>query len=90
MKEVIECPANGVIRCIIHSLPLSGSDYFLSPFLEVSGEVQDHIEGALSLAVEDGDFYGTGRLYPPGWRGKGVLVPHGWMTPKVTGSTVQS
>jgi len=26
--------------------------------------------------VVDGDFYGTGRLYPEGWRGKGVLVNH--------------
>jgi lipopolysaccharide transport system ATP-binding protein len=82
-KELIECPPNGVIRCIIQALPLSGSDYFLSPFLEVNGEVQDHINAALTLSVEDGDFYGTGRLYPAGWRGKGVLVPHGWATPKV-------
>jgi hypothetical protein len=30
------------------------------------------------LQVVDGDFFGSGRQYPEGWEGKGVLVPHEW------------
>ena len=71
-------PASGQIRCLIPRLPLTQSEYLLSPFLEVSREIEDWIRGAVVLSVVDGDFFGTGKLYPEGWRGKGVLVPHQW------------
>ena len=69
----------GTIRCVIPSLPLSQNQYLLSLFLEVNHEIEDWIINAIELDVIDGDFYGTGRLYPEGWRGKGVLVPHHWI-----------
>jgi lipopolysaccharide transport system ATP-binding protein len=72
-------PASGTIRCVIPRLPLSQNQYLLTLFLEVNREIEDWILNAIELDVVDGDFYGTGRLYPDGWRGKGVLVPHQWV-----------
>jgi lipopolysaccharide transport system ATP-binding protein len=75
-------PPEGVIRCVFPRFPLTGSEYQISPYLEVNGTTQDSIEGAGTILVEDGDFYGSGKLYPPGWQGKGVLVEHQWILPK--------
>jgi hypothetical protein len=71
-------PGTGVLRCTIPRLPLSGSDYILTLYLEVGGVTEDYLSTAASLTVEDDDFYGQGKLYPPGWKGKGVLVQHEW------------
>lgn len=78
IRDPLTLPSSGTIRCIIPSLPLSQSQYLLTLFLQVNGEIEDWIQNAIELEVIDGDFYGTGRLYPPGWRGQGVLVPHQW------------
>jgi lipopolysaccharide transport system ATP-binding protein len=59
-------------------LPLSGSDYVLAPYIEVSGTTEDFLMTGASLSVEDDEFFGQGKLYPPGWQGKGVLVAHDW------------
>ncbi|HKX30506.1 MAG TPA: ABC transporter ATP-binding protein [Blastocatellia bacterium] len=79
IHDPIMLPPAGTIRCLIPRFPLSQSQYLLTIFLEVNREVEDWILNAIELEVVDGDFYGTGRLYPDGWRGKGVLVPHDWM-----------
>jgi lipopolysaccharide transport system ATP-binding protein len=68
----------GYLDCIIENFPFSQGEYFLNPFVESNGIVQDWIESATQLSVIDGDFYGTGRNYPPGWEGKTVLVRHRW------------
>jgi lipopolysaccharide transport system ATP-binding protein len=77
--DSLDLPAQGTIRCVIERLPLSQGRYLISPFFEVNREVEDYVDGAAALDVVDGDFYGTGRLYPEGWRGKGVLIPHHWV-----------
>ncbi|MFC1531999.1 ABC transporter ATP-binding protein [Thermodesulfobacteriota bacterium] len=78
-RKEVDLPPSGSIRCIIPRLPLSQSQYLLSPFFEVNREIEDWVRGAAVLNVVDGDFYGSGKLYPEGWRGKGVLVPHKWI-----------
>jgi lipopolysaccharide transport system ATP-binding protein len=78
-----DLPPSGIIRCIFPRFPLTGSEYQISPYLEVNGTTQDYIEAAGTILVEDGDFYGSGKLYPPGWQGKGVLVGHKWILPQV-------
>jgi hypothetical protein len=77
-KEALPLPPAGTLRCVIPRLPLSQSEYLLSLFLEVNGEVEDYLFNAVTCSVVDGDFFGTGVLYPQGWRGKGLLVPHDW------------
>jgi lipopolysaccharide transport system ATP-binding protein len=59
-------------------LPLSQGQYRLTLFLEVNREIQDWLSSSVTLDVIDGDFFGSGRQYPEGWQGKGVLVPHQW------------
>jgi len=43
--------------------------------------VEDWLDSAATLHVEDGNFYGTGKDYPIGWEGKTVLVKHRWSVP---------
>lgn len=78
IQDPLTLPATGQLRCVIPRLPLSQGQYLLTLFLEVNRQIEDWIESAIELEVVDGDFYGTGRLYPQGWQGKGVLVPHHW------------
>ncbi len=84
MQDPVTLAAQGELRCVIPRLPLSRGQYLLALFLQVNHEIEDWIQSAVELEVVDGDFYGTGRLYPPGWHGKGVLVPHQWLMEHVT------
>jgi lipopolysaccharide transport system ATP-binding protein len=76
--EQLILPAEGFVDCIVPELPLSLGVYYLGPFLEVNSVIQDWLDSAATLQVEDGNFYGTGKDYPPGWDGKTVLVKHRW------------
>ena len=67
--ECLTLAAEGFVDCVVDELPLSLGTYYLSPFLEVNGIVQDWIDSAATLLVEDGNFYGTGKDYPVGWGG---------------------
>ena len=79
IQDPVNLPPKGTLRCVVPRLPLSQSQYLVTLFLEVNQEIEDWIMNAVELDVIDGDFYGTSRLYPNGWRGKGVLVPHQWI-----------
>jgi lipopolysaccharide transport system ATP-binding protein len=82
--ECLTLPAEGFVDCIVDELPLSLGTYYLGPFMEVDGVMQDWMEAAATLKVEDGNFYGTGKDYPLGWDGKTVLVRHRWKLPTVS------
>jgi len=69
---------SGYVDCIVSDLPLGKGVYLLTAFVESNSIVQDMVQAAAELSVMDGDFYGTGRNYPPGWEGRGVLVKHRW------------
>jgi lipopolysaccharide transport system ATP-binding protein len=66
---------------VVDELPLSLGSYYLGPFIEVNGIIQDWLDSAALLHVEDGNFYGTGKDYPAGWAGRTVLVRHRWEVP---------
>lgn len=74
--EKINILNNGYIDFTMDKFPLTKSDYSLTLFCEGSGEIQDWIENAKTINVENGDFFGFGNSYPVGWEGKGVLVEH--------------
>ena len=78
--ESLTLAPEGHLDCLIEELPLSLGSYYLSPFFEVNGVIQDWLDAAATLQVEDGNFYGTGKDYPAGWEGKTVLVKHTWET----------
>jgi lipopolysaccharide transport system ATP-binding protein len=79
LSDPFALPASGTLRCLIPKLPLSQGQYLLSLMLAVNGEIEDRLDNAIELEISDGDFYGTGRVYLEGWRGRGVLVNHEWM-----------
>jgi len=76
--ECLVLPSEGFIDCVVDELPLSVGIYYLCPFFEMNGIVQDTLDSAGILQVEDGNFFGTGKDYPVGWAGKTVLVKHRW------------
>jgi lipopolysaccharide transport system ATP-binding protein len=78
IAEVLNLSPEGFIDCVVDQLPLSLGSYYLSLFLEVNGIIQDYVDAASVLQVEDGNFYGTGKDYPMGWEGQTVLVKHRW------------
>lgn len=71
-----ELPAAGILRCSFPQLPLLPDRYQLNVYCTVNGELADWIVDAARVDVSEGDFYGTGRLPPPGYGS--VLVPYQW------------
>ncbi|HWO43948.1 MAG TPA: ABC transporter ATP-binding protein [Candidatus Eisenbacteria bacterium] len=76
--RLLDLQGEGFIDFIVPELPLSGGTYSLGAYIESNKVIQDWIDDAAEMTVVDGDFYGTGRLYPPSWQGKSVLVKHSW------------
>jgi lipopolysaccharide transport system ATP-binding protein len=77
-NEELVLTGDGFVDCMIPELPLSRGEYYLTSFIEANKTIQDLVDAAAALSVIDGDFYGTGRNYPPGWEGLTVLVKHHW------------
>ncbi len=75
-NEYIELLENGYVQFIIPKLPLTKSNYNLEIFLESDTLVQDWIENALTITVEDGVYYDGSINYPKGWEGKTVLFDY--------------
>ncbi len=67
----------GYVEFIVPELPLSGGSYFFQSYIESSAVVQDWIKNVAPLTVLDADYYGTGKLCPPGWEANGVLIKYG-------------
>jgi lipopolysaccharide transport system ATP-binding protein len=74
----LELRGEGFIDFRLPELPLSGGLYHVMSYVESDREIQDWVPNAVLLPVVDGDFYGTGKAYPPGWQGKCVLVKYNW------------
>ena len=72
-----EIPKNGFISCIIKKLPLSSGTYILNLSILQNGLIQDRIQEAISLTVENGDFYGNGKI-PPSSDG-GIFLEQEWL-----------
>ena len=64
----------GTIWLRVPSPPLNQGLYRISMFLKTEGELQDQVTDAVELTVQGGDFFGTGRMLPPG--GGHVLIKH--------------
>ena len=57
-------PPKGQIKCSLPKLPFSQGIYRINLYCEVNGEMSDWIQEAASVAVTNGDFYGTGKNAP--------------------------
>jgi lipopolysaccharide transport system ATP-binding protein len=76
----------GYVDFILPELPLTGGAYFFQSYIESNGHAQDWIKNVAPFSVLDADYYGTGKLCPPGWEANGVLVRYRWEAGE-TGST---
>jgi lipopolysaccharide transport system ATP-binding protein len=77
-KTQIDLEGEGSIDIIVPELPLTAGTYDLSTYVQSGPDIQDWVDRAAEMSVIDGDFYGTGRNYPPNWGGSTVLVHHSW------------
>ncbi len=78
-RTPLDLEGSGYVDFHVPHLPLCGGRYYLHAAIENNTVAQDWIQYAAELQVLDGDFYGTGRIYPhDGWRGKGMFVDHSW------------
>ena len=71
-------PKDGKIRCTIPDFPLSRGSYLLTIAMYANKQLEDFVEEAAKIDVENGDFFGTGQMFPTTWEGKQVLVKHTW------------
>ncbi len=74
--QVISITKSGYIDFEIEKMPLTQSIYQIMLFIESNNEILDWVNNAFTLEVEDGDFYGSGKSSPVGWKGKTVLINH--------------
>jgi lipopolysaccharide transport system ATP-binding protein len=78
-------PATGTLFCQISQLPLQSGSYTLHLICRVAGRIADWIQDAITLHVEHGDFFGTGKLPSPSLGP--FLVSHSWTVHPRAGST---
>jgi lipopolysaccharide transport system ATP-binding protein len=71
-----ELPSEGGLVCSFDRLPLLPGTYTVNLSSTVNGILADWVKDAARINVEDGDFYGTGKLPPKGYGP--VAVPHDW------------
>ncbi|MBS0171261.1 MAG: ABC transporter ATP-binding protein [Nitrospira sp.] len=78
-KTPLDLEGSGYVDFHMPRLPLCGGRYFLHVAIEDDNVAQDWVQYAAELQVLDGDYFGTGKMYPhEGWRGKGMFVDHSW------------
>jgi lipopolysaccharide transport system ATP-binding protein len=78
-RRPLDLEGSGYVEFHVPHLPLCGGRYFLHVAIENNALTQDWVQYAAELQVLDGDYYGTGRMYPhEGWRGKGMFIKHSW------------
>ena len=67
---------DGYFTCKIKKLPLAPGNYTANLTVRANDVILDWIQQAVTLVVEPGDFYGTGRMPPPSHAG--VLLEQEW------------
>jgi lipopolysaccharide transport system ATP-binding protein len=67
---------SGSVECSFDRIPLLPGSYRANLYCTVAGAVVDWVTDAVTIEVENGDFFGSGKL-PPSNYGV-VLAPHRW------------
>jgi lipopolysaccharide transport system ATP-binding protein len=73
---------DGYVSCKIKKLPLMPGNYTAGIIIRSNEIILDWIQQAVTIVVEPGDFYGTGRMPPQSH--SGVLLEQEW---SLNGST---
>jgi lipopolysaccharide transport system ATP-binding protein len=71
-----DIPSRGAFVCHFDAAGLLPGRYSANIYCTVNGVLADWIVDAVLVDVAEGDFYGTGRLPPPGYGS--VVVPYRW------------
>jgi lipopolysaccharide transport system ATP-binding protein len=71
-----EIPASGTIVCSFDRSGLLPGRYSMNVYCTVNGVLADWVIDAASIEVAEGDFFGTGKLPPPGYGS--VAAAHRW------------
>lgn len=61
-------------RCVLPRVPLEPGEYTLNCEIKSNGVIADHVARARAVQVVDGDFYGSGVIWPYG----GFLTDYHW------------
>lgn len=77
-SDVLNATTNPLIICRIDELGLLPGSYRMNVAITSNGEIQDHIEGAVVIDVEQGEF--DGRLISSSTYGA-VAMRHQWLLP---------
>ena len=72
--EIIQ--GNGSVVCEIDRFPLGEGLYHINIGVGAQNETCDYIPDAGSIIIQQGDFYKSGRLPPPGQRT--FFIAHTW------------
>jgi lipopolysaccharide transport system ATP-binding protein len=67
---------NGYLDCLIPKWPFMSGNYSLNLMLKTPYEICDWIINAVTIPVENGDYYGTGKLPDP--TNKSILFDYQW------------
>jgi len=67
---------NTQITCSINGLPLISNSYKITLYVDIDGELSDHLVNQIQIEISENDFYGTGNL-PSSNQGP-VLIVHRW------------
>lgn len=74
--DMLDIHSRGHFECRWPKLNLRSGDYDCNLFCSVGGEIVDWIQNAFFIHVEDGNYYGTGKLTD---RTQGdILIDHTW------------
>jgi lipopolysaccharide transport system ATP-binding protein len=73
-REPESVRGRGVFRCQINRLPLEPGKYALTTEIKQKGVIVDLVDTAVCIEVAEGDYYGTGVLWPFG----GFLCDYTW------------
>jgi len=68
---------SGVLRCLLPKWPLASGVYTFNLQAITNGVLADELDMAGQIAVEQGDYYGTGRIPLPSH--KGLFVDYQWL-----------
>lgn len=69
-------PSEGTVECRLSKLPLLPGAYDVNVYCTVNGVVADWVQRAARIHVIEGDFFGSGKLPPPGYGA--ITVEHRW------------
>ncbi|HEY0030047.1 MAG TPA: ABC transporter ATP-binding protein [Bacteroidia bacterium] len=68
--------AKGSFVCELKKLPIVAGKYMINIIVNQNGIMEDWVQEAVTFDVEDGDFYGTGKIVPGTHRS--VLIENTW------------